>query len=483
MQNNYTPHEMSNTHTEKKKVVVVGGGITGLSAAWHLQTNAGGRLEITLVEASPYLGGKMHTRSLDEGGSAFIIDAGPESFVTRKPEAWQLAQELGLAEQIVDPGSETKNMYVLDEGTVKKIPLSPPAFIKSDLLSLRGKARMLLEPVIPAKRDDEDESLASFVSRRLGREALDKMLGPVLAGIYNTNPETQSIMTTSPVMREMEKEYGGLVKGALGRMRAKRKNPPQEPLPPQFITFSAGAQAMVDALEAQLDARVLTGVRVTEVLAEGTGFRVVSENHADLTADAVILAAPGNQSSNMLAQTAPQAAERIAQIDHENIGTATLIFKPGDIALPYPINGLMIPRREKRHIDAITWTSNKPLVRAPQGYEMMRVFFGGADPSMATLPEDEIIATVRAELADILGITAQPFAAAVFTWPESFPQAFVGHLALVDEIEALLPAGVWVAGSSFRGIGVPDCIRQGRQAAEMALNYLFDPAAPFNGTV
>ncbi len=195
-------------------------------------------------------------------------------------------------------------------------------------------------------------------------------------------------MTTSPVMREMEKEYGGLFKGALGRMRAKRKNPPQEPRPPAFITFSGGAQDLVDALEAQLGASLLTGVRVTEVLADGDGFRVVCEDHADLPADAVILAAPGNQTSKMLAHAAPQAAERIAQIDHQNIGTATLVFKPGDITLPYPINGLMIPRREKRHIDAITWTSNKPLERAPQGYEMLRVFFGGADPSMATLPEE-----------------------------------------------------------------------------------------------
>lgn len=481
LQNHYTAQVMPNTPAEKKSIIVVGGGITGLSAAWHLQSHAGERLEITLIEATPSLGGKMRTRTLKEGDETFIIDAGPESFVTRKPEAWELAHELGIAEQVVDPGSETKNMYVLDAGTVKKIPLSPPAFIKSDLLSLRGKARMILEPVIPAKRDDEDESLASFVTRRLGREALDKMLGPVLAGIYNTNPETQSIMTTSPVMREMEKEYGGLFKGALGRMRAKRKNPPQEPRPPQFITFSDGAQALVDALEAQLQAQVLTGVRVSEVLADGDGFRVVCENHADLHADAVILATPGNQSSKMLAQTAPQAAERIGEIDHQNIGTATLVYKPGDITLPYPINGLMIPRREKRHIDAITWTSNKPLDRAPQGYEMLRVFFGGADPSMATLPEDEIIATVQLELADILGITAQPFASAVFTWPESFPQAFVGHLALVDKIETLLPAGVWVAGSSYRGIGVPDCIRQGRQAADLALDYLFEPAASFTG--
>lgn len=178
--------EFENNH---QRVIVIGGGITGLSVCWYLQSRSDQPLDISLIESSPYLGGKMITKKIKIPEGTFIIDAGPESFVTRKPEAWELALELGLDDEIIDPGSETRNMYVLDGGKPKMIPLSPPAFISSNLLSIRGKLRMALEPVIPARKDHEDESLADFVTRRLGKEALDKMIGPVLAGIYNTDPD------------------------------------------------------------------------------------------------------------------------------------------------------------------------------------------------------------------------------------------------------------------------------------------------------
>jgi oxygen-dependent protoporphyrinogen oxidase len=463
---------MSKTEKNAYKVIVIGGGITGLSAAWYLQTLSGGKIEVTLIEANPYLGGKMITKTIATEGGDLIIDAGPESFVTRKPEAWELAMELGLEDEIINPGSETRNMYVLDGGQPKKIPLSPPAFITSDLLTAKGKLRMMIEPIIPPRLDGEDESLASFVTRRLGREALDKMIGPVLAGIYNTNPETQSILTTSPVMREMESEHGGLFKGALARMRARRKTVTNEHKPPQFITFKSGAQAMVDALEAQLTAKVLTDTQATGLTKNGSGYLVELFSQPPLKADAVILATPANQSSELLFRIDEEAASLLSRIQHENIGTATLAFNCSDLDLPYEINGLMIPRREKRRIDAITWTSNKPMTRGPEDYEILRVFFGGGDPSVVTMPEEEIITAIREELKEILGIEAAPVQTAVFGWPDSFPQAFVGHLDLIDEIEAKLPEGVYTAGSSYRGIGVPDCIRQGKAAAQKVINNL-----------
>lgn len=432
-------------------------------------------MEIKLIESSLELGGKMTTRKEDNEQGSFVIDAGPEVIVTRKPEAWQLALELGLKDQIVNPGSETKDMYVLDEGELKKIPLSPPAFLGSNLLSIRGKLRMMIEPFIPPKKDFEDESLADFVTRRLGREALDKMLGPVLAGIYNTNPETQSILTTSPVMREMEREYGGLFRGAFARIRARKNTPVDDPPRPQFMTFTGGAQTLVDELAYQISAQILTGSPAVSIKKQGGRYQVLLEDGKPVTADAVILAAPANQSAKMLAGLAPQSKELLDKIMHENIGTAALIYKAGQIDIPYVINGLMIPRSENRRIDAVSWTTNKPLNRAPEGYEMVRIFFGGSDPSLVMLPEDQIVQVIRTELEEILGIDAEPIQAAVFCWPESFPQAYVNHLDLVLEIEESLPPGIFVAGSSYRGIGVPDCVRQGQSAAEQALDYLYHP--------
>jgi oxygen-dependent protoporphyrinogen oxidase len=463
---------MSKDPNIQPKAVIVGGGITGLSAAWYLQSLSPAPIEITVIEANPFLGGKMITRTIESEHGKFIIDAGPESFVTRKREAWDLAQALDLSDEILSAGSETRNMYVLDGGIPKQIPLSPLAFLTSDLLTASGKLRMLAEPFIPTRRDDEDESLASFVNRRLGREALDKMIGPVLAGIYNTDPQTQSIMTTSPVMREMEKEHGGLFRGAFARMRARRHSAPDTPQPPQFITFDSGAQTLVDALEQQLHARILKGRPCVGLAADNGVNRLQLADGEILHADAVILAAPADQAARLLSEAAPAAAAELVAIRHEHIGTATLIYPPGALRLPYRINGLMVPRREGRRIDAVTWTSNKPFTRGPEGFEILRVFFGGGDPDVVTLPEEAIIAVIRQELLEILGLQAEPAYTAVFTWPHGFPQAHVGHLALVDQIESILPRGISLAGSSYRGIGIPDCIRQGRTAAEQALSHL-----------
>lgn len=463
---------MSENKIKPEHVVVIGGGITGLSACWYLQSQVEKPLEITLIEASNKLGGKMITKKIVGDKGDFIIDAGPESFVTRKPEAWELALELGLKDQIINPGGETRDMYVLDGGEPKKIPLSPIAFIRSNLLSFKGKGRMLIEPFIRAKKDDEDESLAEFVSRRLGKEALEKMIGPVLAGIYNTDPRTQSVMVTSPIMREMESEYGGLVRGAIGRMKNKKREIKETPAPPQFMTFKDGAQVMVDALETQLSARVFKGVEAKTIRKLGKGYEVELADNEPLFADAIIFTTPGNQTSKMISEVDSGTANLIGKIAHENIGTATLVFNRDQINLPYLINGLMIPRRENRRIDAITWTSNKPMKRAPSGFEMIRIFFGGGDPNMVLLKEEEIVEVILSELKDILGISASPIHSSVFCWPESFPQAFVGHLDLIDQIEKKLIRGLFVAGSSYRGIGIPDCIRQGRDAAKKVINFL-----------
>ena len=189
------------------QIVIVGGGITGLSAAWELQKRG---IKFTLLEASDRWGGKVISSKIELNHNAhFLVEGGPDTLITRKPEAWDLANELGMRDQIVNPGSETSGTYVLDNASLHPIPVSASRFLSTPLLTVHGKLRMLAEPFQRARRDNEDESLADFVRRRLGQEALDKFIGPVLGGIYNTDPETQSIMVSSPIMREMEREGGG----------------------------------------------------------------------------------------------------------------------------------------------------------------------------------------------------------------------------------------------------------------------------------
>jgi len=459
-------------------VIVIGGGIAGLSAAWEIQSRSGGAIHITVLEADNRWGGKVLTQTMPApGGGQFTIDAGPESFVTRKPAAWQLTRELGLEALAMNPGNEAAGTYVLDGGRPRPLPLSPPAFVKSDLLSWCGKLRMMAEPFIPPKRDDEDESLADFVTRRLGREALEKFIGPVLGGIYNSDPETQSILVTSPIMRELEK-HGSLVWGTVQNQRAKRRTPITADTPPfRFLGFKPGAEALIDALIGQLHADLrlsapVAAVEVADNVAGGRQALVHLVGGETLRADAVIIATPANVAARLLAAAAPEATTHLARIRHVHIGTISLAYPDTAVAHTAPLRGLMIPRREKRRIDAVTWTSAKIPGRAPAGYALLRVFLGGGLPETVTMSEADLLPVVQEELADLLNIQADPLDYRLARWPDSYPQADVGHLARVTEIERLLPAPFHVTGSAYRGLAVPDCIQQGRDTAQKVIDSL-----------
>jgi protoporphyrinogen/coproporphyrinogen III oxidase len=447
-------------------IIIIGGGIAGLSAAWELQRQAGERLRCTILEADGRWGGKILTqRMAAPDGGQFIIDAGPESFVTRKPAAWQLTRELGLTDVAMNPGNEAAGTYVLDDGRPRPLPLSPGAFITTDLLTWRGKLRMLAEPFIPPKRDGGDESLAQFVTRRLGREALEKFIGPVLGGIYNSNPETQSILVTSPIMRELEAS-GSLVWGTVKLMQARRRAPVTADTPPfRFLGFTPGTETLVDGLISQLQADLR--LNATVVGLEMAAGRVVVhlQNGESLEADGVIVATPANTAAELLTAVAPEAAVHLRQIRHVNIGTISLAYPVDAIAHTAPMRGLMIPRREKRRIDAVTWTSAKIPGRAPEGYALLRVFLGGGLPETVTMSEADLLPIVQEELADLLQIKADPLDYRAARWPGSYPQADVGHLARVAEIERTLPASFYVTGGAYRGLAVPDCIQQGRDTA------------------
>jgi oxygen-dependent protoporphyrinogen oxidase len=444
------------------RIAIVGGGITGLSAAWELQQRG---IEFTLLEASDRWGGKVISSNLElNNGAHFLVEGGPDTLITRKPEAWDLTNELGMLDQITNPGSETSGTYVLDHASLYPIPVSPTRFFSTPLLTLRGKLRMLAEPFQPARRDDEDESLANFVRRRLGQEALDKFIGPVLGGIYNTDPETQSIMVSSPIMREMEKDGGGLVAGAVKRMLRggkKKKNKI-----PRFVSFKNGLQALTDELAHQLKGDLRLNARVEKITQDGNGYQIFIADGNTVRADGVILTTLANQTSAMIKDISTEASQQLSMIRHQNIGTLSLVYLESDIPKEPVISGLMIPRREKRMIDAVTFTSRKMPERSTAGYAVLRIFIGGGAPEMVEFPDDKLIEVVQKELAELLGITAAPQTWTAFRWQSGFPQAEVGHLKRVDEIEKLLPPNLALAGSSYRGIAVPDCIRQGREAAK-----------------
>jgi len=441
------------------RTIIIGGGITGLSAAWELQQH---NADYILLEASGRWGGKMVSLTMEVDGKRFLVDGGPDTLVTRKRESWQLVLELGMCDDVVNPGSETKNIYVVDGGKPHAVPLNPALFFSTPLLTWRGKLRLLTEPFQPARRDDGDESLADFVTRRLGREALEKFIGPVLGGIYNTDPHKQSILISSPVMREMEKEAGSLVLASVGRMFRKKSG---EHLP-RFINFKMGMEQLPGTIASRLTGDLRLNARVTGIIRTGTGFVVQLADGSTLHGDAIILATLANISAPLLRRVAPLAAEKLANIEHKNIGTISLLFRESDIPSVPVINGLMVPRREKRDIDAMTFTSRKSPERSAPGYALMRVFLGGGNSNMVTCDDETLVDAVCKELKALAGISARPLAYSIFRWEQGFPQAEVDHLERVAEIESLLPQGICVAGSSYRGIAIPDCIKQGREAAK-----------------
>ena len=461
-------------------VVIIGGGITGLSAAWELQQAAAQNplLRYTVLEQSDRWGGKVHTEIVDNGSATpFVLEAGADAFLTRKPWALHLARELGLSDRIQSVNSQHNRTYVLHRGQPVPLPdglqLLVPThllpFLRSPLFSAPGKVRALLDYVIPPRRTETDETLASFVRRRLGAEMLDKLGGTLLAGVYNGDPETQSMLATFPQFPALERDYGSLIRGMRHTQRQRVSSDS-----PLFISFQTGAHELIQALVAQLnsDLRLTTAVIRIEQLEEGR-YRLITSDGQVLEADALILTTPAHVTGRLLAELCPTAAAQLGAIPYSGIGTAYLAFGQEDVPHPLKGFGLVIPASERRPIDGITWTSSKWNGRAPSGHVLLRVFFGGPRTrATLELSDAELQRVVRAELKTMFGISAAPVLQRVYRWTDGYPQYNLGHLERVAAAEAALPSSVYIAGSAYRGVGVPDCIRQGREAAEQAICLL-----------
>jgi oxygen-dependent protoporphyrinogen oxidase len=462
-------------------VVIIGGGIAGLSAAWYLQQEAARQsipVRYTLLEASNRWGGKIASERIEGvGGGPTIIEAGPDSFLTRKPWALSLARELGLDDHLQYLDARGLRTYTLLRSLLVPLPagwnlLAPSRwtpFLQSPLFSLRGKARICLEPLIPPRRDDADESLGQFVRRRLGAEALDRAAEPLMAGVYNAPADEQSLRATFPQFAVLEREHGSVIRG----LRATRQKSAKENTPP-FFSLDAGAELLVRRLVARLegDLRLRTEVSGVVQNADG-GYDVNLRDGSQLHADAIILACPAAISARILRESVPDAADLLASIDSSGIGSVYLGYRRGDVPHPLDGAGVVIPTSEGRRIDGMTWVSSKWPARAPEGIALLRVFFGGpATRETLDLDDATLLALVREELGTILGVQAAPLFQRVFRVRDGYPRYTVGHLERVEAIERALPAGLYVTGASYRGVGVPDCVRQGQEAASHVLSAL-----------
>ena len=479
-----------------KSVVVIGGGIAGLSAAYRLKKLVPG-IELKLVEIEKRLGGKIVTDRVD----GFVVEGGPDTFVSYKPAGVGLCRELGIEDRLQGTNKKVRGSYVMRKGRLYEMPEGLTGLIPSKfgpmattaLISPLGKLRMGLDLFVPAKRDGGDESLAEFVRRRLGKELYERLIEPLMSGIYAGDGEELSLAATFPQLRQSELEHGSLVAGMFATKKKNRElarkaaeaaraaEASGTPLParrqwPAFVTPESGLAEIVEALAATFEDReLLLGTKAANVMREKEGWLVELEGGTSLRADALIVAAPSHGAAPLLRGIDPVMAGALAAIPHASTATLTVAYRESDLPKPLAAYGYVIPKREGRAVLATTWTSTKFPHRAPEGHVLIRSFIGRAgNDAGIELSDGELLDMVRAEHRDVIGVTAEPLFHRIFRWPLAMPQYTKGHLERLATIESRLPEwpGLALAGNAYRGIGLPDCIASGETAAKSIAAYL-----------
>ena len=459
------------------RIAIIGGGISGLSAAFALeeQRKSGTELEYALYEASPRLGGVLRTEVID----GCIVEAGPDSFVTEKPWAADLCRSLGLGDQLIRSNDADRKTYILTRGRLVEMPdglmfMVPTKILPTGLSSLfswKTKLRMTRELFHPPRTADRDESVAEFVKRHYGSEMVDRLADPLLSGVYGGESASLSVRAVLPRFAEMERAHGSLGRAMLAA-RKKMSKGAKKAAAPLFTSLKHGMQHLAEAVVARLTPGVLlTNTPVQAIQREELGW-VVSAGMQSDQFDAVILALPGPAAANVLRMVNAELAAELGGVEYSSSITVGLGYD-ADVRQSLPPGfGFLVPRSEGKRLLAATFVHNKFPHRAPEDRALLRCFFAGSNAEgVWALSDDKITGIVRNELQQIIGLRAAPLFARVYKWKSAMAQYSVGHLDRLDRIERLrqqLP-GLALAGNAYRGIGVPDCVRSGREAVKQAL--------------
>ena len=470
------------------RVVVVGGGIAGLAAAHRLvelnnEKSLG--LEVMLMEASPRLGGSIATEKIGD----FIVEAGPDSFITEKPWALRLCERLGLGSRLVSTQSANQKIYVVHKGKLQALPegfflLAPTRFwpfVQTPLFSLGGKLRMAAEIFLPRGAMDGDESLGAFVRRRFGAQALDRVAQPLVGGIYAADPDRLSLSATMPRFKEMERARRSVILSLVSeqRRRARNRETGSGARWSLFVTLAGGMQELVESIASRLAGCARLNTPITR-LARDTDkslWHITTGGNETFEAKGVIVATPAFQTGDILNHVAPPAAGDLQQITYASTATVSLAYRKEDFPNQLDSFGFIVPAMESRKIMACTFSSLKYPSRAPEGYVLLRAFVGGSlQPALFKDNDATMEKNVRDELASLLGVTAQPLFSRVWPHPNSMPQYQVGHQARIQRIEAQLAKfpSLALAGSAYHGVGISDCVRTGEEAAEKIVNHFRD---------
>lgn len=447
--------------------LIVGGGVAGLAAAYEA-TRQG--LTVRLLEAGERVGGVVYTERFD----GWVVDGGPDAILAQKPAAVALCRELGIADRLVTT-LQPRTAFILRDGRLHQIvegsflgfPIKAGAIARSSLFSIAGRLRMGCEPFVPRAGGDEDESIASFVRRRFGQEATDYLAEPLLAGIHAGDIDRLSMRALFPRLLEAERQAGSVIRS----LRALKITPSPQGA---FVSLPGGTGELVEALAAALPDGVVQRAARARDLHHAAHYAVDTADGV-WHARSVILCVPAYAASNLLRGVDTTLAGLCDGVPYASTATVAFGFRRDQVAHPLRGTGFVVPRIERNPLLAATWVSSKWPGRAPEGHVLLRAFLGGGrDPHRLDRPDDELLDTAQTALAEVLGISGDPLWSRLFRWTRQSPQYEVGHLDRVAAIERRLTAlpGLFLAGSGFRSIGIPDCVADGRAVAGRAADWL-----------
>jgi oxygen-dependent protoporphyrinogen oxidase len=455
-----------------KKVVIIGGGISGLTVAYVLRRR-NEDLDITVLEADGRPGGKIWSEQAD----GFLCERGPNGFLDNKPRTLELCDSLGI--EPVRSNENSKRRFIYVNRKLNPLPESPPAFIKSDLISVSGKLRLLFELIAP--KGPPDETVADFILRRLGREALEKLIDPMTSGIYAGDPYKMSIKSCFPRIKELEQEYGSLIR-ALIKIRKKKKAEMKgkesagvSVAPGGTLTsFYDGAQTITDSIAGELGGIVRLGVSVRGVAKNGTSYQVQTSDET-IETDIVIAATPAYVSATMLRDLDRGLSDTLSTIPYPHVSVVCFGYKREKVKHPLDGFGFLIPYIEGRRILGNLWDSSIFPNRASEGHVLLRTMAGGSKfPEIGGLDDDKLVSLVFDELKPILRLTGEPDMLRTYRWDRAIPQYLIGHEGTLNTLDTILKRypGLYLTGNAYRGIGINDCVENGYKLAEEVLQTL-----------
>jgi len=446
-------------------MLIIGGGISGISAAYYLRK---GGAQPTIIESRPRLGGVIQTEQVE----GCTIEAGPDSFLSAKPAALELIRELGMADDVIGSNDHLRVTFVrkggrlvpLPDGLMMMVPTKILPLVTTRLLSLGTKMKMGMELLRAPQPRPGDESVADFVREHYGQEAVDYLAEPLLSGIYGGDPTQLSVTAVLPRFVELSKQYGSLTRGVLASRAKARSNGSAAPL---FRTLKRGLGSMVEAAASVAKPEIIAA-RAETIERTANGFRVRVDGQW-LESRHVVVATEAHNAGPLVSALDPRLGELLATVAYSSSMTVAVGFNAADFSTPPVGFGFLVPKKERRRLVACTWVGTKFSNRVPADKIVARCFLGGMeDAGVLAESDDAVAAAVATELREIAGVTARPLFTRIFRWPRSMAQYTVGHPARLAEIESRVAAipGLHLAGNAYQGIGIPDCIRMGKAAAE-----------------